>query len=111
MEKSQKDVDLLEKVEENEADGPQAPSPQQGPRGIGGVMDEEKMYSLEETRTRVDILAGKQEMLRRAIETGTNAMAACQKVGIKADEGIPSLVMAAVNALTESLEELKELKL
>lgn len=100
-------IEFTYKKEKEES--PQAPSPQQNPRGIGGVMDKEKQYSLEEMKTVTDILSMKQEMLRRAIETGTNAMAQCEKAQIGYAPETFSVVVDATGMLKESLKKLDEI--
>jgi len=78
-----------------------------GPRGIGGVMDKEVLEQHEELRLRVEVLSAKQEMLRRAIETGTHAMTTCVKSGVDADKGLPDMVEAAVVMLRRSLDDME----
>lgn len=66
----------------------------------------------EELRLKSDVLSMKQEMLRRAIETGTNAMMTCVRSGIDPDNQLQDVVKTATAMLRRSLDDMeKQLKL
>lgn len=65
-------------------------------------MDEEK--KLSDMMVKVSMLVEKQEMYRRAIETGVNMSAALLKMGETPNPSLKDLVDLATKKLLESIE-------